>query len=932
MLQSGTAPQRMSLRLLRQRWRIGTIPAPIVSWICSLGQHIGRGLRRPGPEAVLPEVIAISCFLIFLWTGITVGLYREYELALVAAQQSTGNLARAFEESTRRSIGQIDQILLSARAYRAALGDRFNFNEWVRNQTLPDKMIAAIGMADSHGHVFADTIPFTSAVSIADRPHFRAQIDPAHDNLFISHPVRGRVTDQQTIQFTRKLLGPHGEFAGVIVFSLDCAELSRFYETLDLDDGFVALLASDDTILARGPFVPGLIGTRAGNIWQGATDPKTQRDGVSRYRSFHDNHEKITSFRRLPDYPLTVLVGIDVQAAVQPVWLLAKHLVLGGIIVTLAISVIGMFWVGQKRRSVESQRALNITLETISQGIMMVDHHGHAPVINPRALNLLGLPHDAAKTVRDFAAARAIELAERDAALNQRGATLITGNADRAHPDTQFETVRADGAVIEVRTHRLERGGFVQTYTDVSEQRFADARVHFLAHHDTLTGLANRFQLRQRIPELLGRAELPGETERNPVLTAFMIFDLDGFKGVNDALGHGAGDELLIEVARRLKTLVREQDLVARLGGDEFVVLLAGLKDRDAAGALAERILQRMADPMQIGGHQIRIGASLGIAYHPDDGEDGDILLKHADIALYAAKNGGRGTFRVFDAEMVYAVDEFRFLESDLRRALEKQELQVHFQPKYAGDSLSIVGFEALARWWHPTRGDVSPSVFIRIAEQSGLIKRLGRWVIEQACATAATWSPTRAIAVAVNVSLLQLQDDGFPQEIAAILERTGLKASLLELEVTESVMADDHRSVLENLQSLKRTGIRIALDDFGTGYSSLSYLRRFPFDKIKIDKAFVHGQAHDNGVRVILEAIIGMCRNLGLAVVAEGVETKQQLALLREMGCHELQGFLLGQAMPAAAVEETLRGNTGGLSQVDAPGWAVADEFETVM
>ncbi len=278
---------------------------------------------------------------------------------------------------------------------------------------------------------------------------------------------------------------------------------------------------------------------------------------------------------------------------------------------------------------------------------------------------------------------------------------------------------------------------------------------------------------------------------------------------------------------------------------------------------------------------------------------------------------------------MVVAVNEHRLLESGLRQALDQRELEVHYQPLFDCRSLEIVGFEALSRWRHPTRGYIPPDTFIRIAEECGLIERLGGWVLEEACATAAAWQPPQR--VAVNVSTLQLRDGELQNHVAAILMRTGLPAALLEIEVTESVMADDNQSVMGTLNALKAMGVSIALDDFGTGYSSLSYLRRFPFDKIKIDKAFVQGQTNDRGVRVILESILGMCNKLGLRVVGEGVETRQQLAMLRSCDCTEVQGYLLGKPMPAAAVEELLRGIDRQHRQ-NGGSTAAAKEFEPVV
>jgi diguanylate cyclase (GGDEF)-like protein len=390
-------------------------------------------------------------------------------------------------------------------------------------------------------------------------------------------------------------------------------------------------------------------------------------------------------------------------------------------------------------------------------------------------------------------------------------------------------------------------------------------------------------------------------------LSALVMIDLDRFKGVNDTFGHGAGDALLIEVAQRLRTIVRATDVAARLGGDEFVLLLPGLRQRNDVVMLAERVLRGLSEPVRIQGHDVRIGASLGIAFHPQDGRDADTWLKHADMALYNAKHGGRGVYRCFDQQLFQAVTDQHLLEIELRMALDGEGLEVHFQPKFACNALEITGFEALARWRHPSRGYISPAVFIRIAEDCGLIHRLGQWVLEHACECVAEWEPRYP--VAVNVSVMQLRDNGLKDHIATVLRKTGLQPRNLEIEVTESVMADDDQVVLDNLRAIKAMGIKIALDDFGTGFSSLSYLRRFSFDKIKIDRSFVQGQADDPGVRVILEAILGMCHNLGLTTVGEGIETREQLDLLRNRGCTEVQGYLLGRPMPAKQIPAFIRG-----------------------
>ena len=901
----------------RMRLPVTTAGLRAASSAAWLGRTLRGCLVRSSTRPLLPELAAIFCFLTLLWASILVALNHEYHAAEASALQATGNLARAFEESTRRTIDEVDQTLLSVRAFYSAQGQRFDFAAWARTQTLPDTMTTAIWMVNRTGLTVAGTLPVPPHVSIADRPHFRAQLDPTRDDLFISRPMHGRVSGTDAIQFSRKLLDARGEFAGVTVLSLGCDSLSRFYETLDLGGGFVSLLSTDGTILARGPLVPGIIDSKV-------KDPTLldavlhNHNGAVRFRSQFTGADDIASFRRLQDYPLVVMVGFNAGSVFGQYQSLRQRTLLTGGAVTLAICLIGLLWLVQKRRSVASRRALTITLETISQGILMVDAHGRVPVVNSRALDLLELEDATSTAARKRAASRAAELAvghmANGHATNGAHRLPVTGIVAAGDADqvNRFDTVRADGTIIEVSSHALPDGGFVHTYTDVTDQRMADARVRYLAHYDTLTGLANRVQLRQCIREFIEQPS--GESP----LTAFVMIDLDGFKGVNDTLGHDVGDELLVVVARRLQALVREGDFVARLGGDEFIIVQPGLAHPEDATPLAQRVLQQLAEPAQVGDHQVRIGASIGIAFHPTDGLDGDALLKHADIALYCAKADGRGLFRTFDVQMTYAVNEHRLLESGLRRVLDNDELEVHFQPIFNCESLEVIGFEALARWRHPTRGYIPPDLFIRIAEECGLIGRLGALVLEQACTAAASWQPPCRLAV--NVSILQLRDGGLQDEVAAILTRTGLPATLLEIEVTESVMADDNKVVMDTLHALKAMGVRIVLDDFGTGYSSLSYLRRFSFDKIKIDKAFVQGQANDRGVRVILESILGMCRNLGVPVVGEGVETRQQLAVLRAGDCAEVQGYLLGKPMPAALAAALLRRDDHRHDPEDAP------------
>jgi diguanylate cyclase (GGDEF)-like protein len=446
--------------------------------------------------------------------------------------------------------------------------------------------------------------------------------------------------------------------------------------------------------------------------------------------------------------------------------------------------------------------------------------------------------------------------------------------------------------VLEIRTVPLANGGAVRTFTDVTARKQAERRVEHMARHDALTGLANRVLFRERLETALSRC-----AERDEP-TAVLCLDLDQFKAVNDTLGHSVGDTLLKEVAARIVAEVRARDVVARLGGDEFAILLAARADAEAAAALAARLVETIGRPFMLDGQLINVGTSIGIALAPVDGLDPDLLMKNADLALYKAKGDGRGTFRFFESAMDKEVQSRRALELDLREALSAGEFELHYQPLADLALDRIVSFEALLRWRHPVHGMISPASFIPIAEDTGLIVPLGEWVLRQACAEAARWPD--GVRVSVNVSAVQFRQRNLVGLVMAALAGSGLEPERLELEITESVLMQESEASVRILHQLRSLGVRIAMDDFGTGYSSLSYLRRFPFDKIKIDRAFVKELSRNPESAAIVRAIVGLGRSLGISTTAEGVETQEQLDIVRAEGCTEVQGYLLSAPKPA--------------------------------
>jgi diguanylate cyclase (GGDEF)-like protein/PAS domain S-box-containing protein len=463
------------------------------------------------------------------------------------------------------------------------------------------------------------------------------------------------------------------------------------------------------------------------------------------------------------------------------------------------------------------------------------------------------------------------------------------------HPNQSIETtlVQIDGTKIPVELIQkpIDFCGMPHravAVRDLRARKEAEEHIRLLAHYDGLTGLPNRASFKNKLDQEIDAALTTG------LRVAVLCLDLDRFKEINDLFGHAAGDRALQCVAKRVTGVLDENQMLARLGGDEFAIIVPGLSLRSTAGRVAEIILkalQSVGENMEIDGP---IGASIGIALCPDDAADRHSLLSHADTALYRAKNEGRGTYRYFDISMGAALKERRLLEHDLRDAISRGEMRLVYQPQKDIRTGEVVGFEALLRWKHPTRGEVSPAEFIPIAEDTGVILQIGEWVMRTACREAASWS--QPLTIAVNVSAMQLHNDDFDRVVHEVLRETGLAPGRLELEITETALIRDLNRTLATLRRIKTMGIRIAMDDFGTGYSSLSNLRAFPFDKIKIDRSFIKA-VNDNGqAAAIVRLILGLGRALNLPVLAEGVETSAELDFLENELCNEAQGYLLGK------------------------------------
>ncbi|MGV8833895.1 MAG: putative bifunctional diguanylate cyclase/phosphodiesterase [Devosia sp.] len=554
-----------------------------------------------------------------------------------------------------------------------------------------------------------------------------------------------------------------------------------------------------------------------------------------------------------------------------------------------------------QKRKLELERQnirLDAAVNNISQGLSMMDARGRLVICNEPYARIYSLPKRLVRpgTQLEDILGHLFDLgmssgATREEYIQWRRELI----ARREYGKTIHEL---NNRTIMMQHHPMKDGGWVSTHEDITEQRQNEARIRHLARHDALTDLPNRIEFVDQM------AQAEAALDRGE-MAAVLYIDLDHFKAVNDTLGHAVGDEVIKQASARLWGATRETDVLARLGGDEFALLMRPIEGPEAAARVADRIIKSISAPMLIGGQQIEIGASVGIAVGPGDGATTDALVKNADLALYKAKNEGRSSYHFFEAGMDAELHQRRRIEAGLRLALQRDELRLVYQPLLGLKEDRVLCVEALLRWDHEDR-TVSPAEFIPVAEETGLIVPIGEWVLREATKMAATWPGD--VRVAVNLSPIQFKNRDLVGLIKSALAGARLAASRLELEITESLLLTDNETTLKALHDLRAMGVRISMDDFGTGYSSLSYLRSFPFDKIKIDRSFMSDLTDRKDSQAIMAAVIGLGRSLGMSTTAEGVETEEQLTLVRAQGATEVQGFLFSPPLPPAALLKLLQ------------------------
>jgi diguanylate cyclase (GGDEF)-like protein len=869
--------------------------------------------NRPRPRVALFLGALILSGVIFGTNEITLNSLRENTLRSVEASLTSQGIVLAEEADRSFKVLDLALSIVSDHIVRLGVNDgealqrklaNQDFHQWLKEKSASMAHVDAITLIGADGKLinFSRYWPVPD-VDVTDRDHFQALQADATVKTYISTPVQNRSTGTWTIYLTRRLNTPDGDFMGLLQGAITLQYFEEFFKSIALHEGSaIALLRQDGALLARYPR-----SDEVGKIVQAvAPMSRARTTAILRRKSPYDGQLRIVSTRPLANYPLRIAVSQAEESALhswRSLGRLSNTMAASGAFLVLLMALVVSWWWRKQENLTEELRQQNLRFDTaldnMGAGLCMFDAQKRLVVCNDRYAKLYRLPPELLKTGTPHDAIIGHRVAhgilkgetghnavkQKISALGELSADISSSRVDEL----------SDGRQICVTRQPMAGGGWVATHEDVTEQQRSAAKIIHMAHHDALTDLPNRVLLRERMEHVLTGAR------RGDHSLAVLILDLDRFKEINDTLGHPVGDVLLKAVAERLRACVRETATIARLGGDEFAIVEVVADAANEATALAERLKTALSEPFDLSDNQVVIGLSIGIAVAPSDGLEPDQLLKNADLALYRTKSDERGTYRFFEPEMDARMRARRALERDLRKALVDGEFELYYQPFVNLQRNEVCGFEALLRWHHPERGMVSPAEFIPVAEEIGLIVPIGEWVLRQACAEAATWPEN--IKVAVNLSPAQFQNKHLVQMVFSALTASGLPGRRVELEITESALLKNNEATLATVHQLRGLGIQISMDDFGTGYSSLSYLQTFPFDKIKIDRSFIDNLSNGAGALAIVKTIISLATSLGVATIAEGVETEEQLDKVRAEGCSEVQGFLFSPARPAAEI-----------------------------
>lgn len=876
----------------------------------SLREEFIRFLKAHLQLLLVWPVIALI-FGIVGWVHFLSNLDRTERQAKEAALQHAAVLAQNYAERIHSTVDNIDRLLLHIRYGWQSSQGVTRLENASRAGIFPPDAVFLAAVIDADGRLLTSSIPDNTFSLVGDEPYFLFHKETNTDVLYIGSPTIGRFSKRgEVIQFSRRLENQKGQFAGVVLATVLPALFTSNYTVLMFgQNGLLGVVGKDNVVRA----------TRIGNEAHSIQAPlllaplhlRASRgsDVFSGKTWFVDKRNRYVGWEAVRDYPLVAFVGLDEQEALaeyranraaamsNAVWN-----TIGLALLTLCTMVFSLVLARRKEQLESIRTAYRIATEEGDNGFYinrpLRDKNGRIVDFlvvdcNQRGAQLFKLTREQliGKKLSDFYDGEVLKLAIK----------RLCDALEHGIHESEIKVSQPDLLQASWINYKAVRSGndLSVTIRDISESKAHEQELERRGNEDILTRLPNRQWIQQYLPKAIKRAH-----ERDAML-ALLFVDMDGFKAINDALGHTAGDELLRAIAKRLKITVRPIDHVVRLGSDEFLIILENASHKTEVQHLAERIRYSFRDGFLLAHGVHALTASIGISMYPDDGEDAETLLKNADIAMYWAKTSGKGNYRFFEPHFSEISRARLNNEIELRQAIEEDQFVMHYQPRIDLVTGATASMEALVRWEHPTKGLIAPLEFIHLAEDTGLIVQLGESIIHKICDQLSQWtrSGQKVVPVSVNVSPRQFDESDVPGIFSAALSRYQISASLLEIEVTESSMMSEHPGVADSLSKLREMGIKLCIDDFGTGYSSLSQLQKLDFDVLKVDRAFTMEIETKEG-EALFAAIITMAHSLGMRVVAEGVEYKKQMQLLKALHCDEVQGYYVSRPIPAAAVQ----------------------------
>jgi diguanylate cyclase (GGDEF)-like protein len=843
------------------------------------------------------------------WSLLASHIEQEKRRAEHMALEEAGTLARGYADHLTRTVQFIDQLLLHVK-YEWKLTNGNLQLEHVKDLGLfPNTSQINVFILDRHGNAVTNTLPNVKYINAQDRQYFRVQKNAPGDSLYIGAPIHSRATGYNIIPFSRKLTDSNGDFDGVVVGAVQAAHLTSSYDQITLGKfGFLGVIGGEGVTRATRIGSQVQSGDALGLTALPGFDAAAGSIFMSGRSTFFDQRNRYVGWAAADQFPLIALVGLDQEETLAAYRLQADTLRSEAIAATVALAIGTLIGMAFSARLAWRKHQLEATRATYR----MATEGGNEGFYIARALT------DARGMTTDF---EVLDSNQRGAEfINRRHEDLVGKKISSFFPDTTQvmsilrEALRMGSYEGEVEipdfspiaakwVHvKILRSGndLAIALRDISDTKAHVEELKRRSNEDTLTGLPNRNWVQGYLPQAITHAQ------ENNTLLALLFIDLDGFKAVNDRMGHAGGDELLRNAAARLKDAVRPHDHVVRLGGDEFVVVIERVLHKEDAAHVANRIRYAFQDKFRLAQGEHAIGASIGISVFPEDGVDADTLLRHADVAMYSVKASGKGNYHFYDQKFYDALRVKLEQESELRQAIEHDQFVVYYQPRIDVSSGDTCSMEALVRWKHPRKGLINPLEFIPLAEETGLILHIGEIVIDKVCAQIAQWRrhEQHLVPISINVSPRQFNEVDVPRLLATSIARHDIDPALVEIELTESLMMADSPTVSSNLTAIRSMGIKLLVDDFGTGYSSLSQLQKLDFDVLKVDRAFTAEIERSEKGNVFYKAIITMAHALGMRVVAEGVENERQMNMLVKLECDEIQGFYISEPLPATQAQ----------------------------